>query len=409
MSGNPINYKERFVKNNCCVLIPTFNNDGTIKAVIESVLSFTEQVIVVNDGSTDSTAEILGTFQELDVLDLGANCGKGIALRRGFKYALEKGYEYAITIDSDGQHLAEDLPSFLEKIEREPDSIIMGARNMTQEGIPGKSSFGHKFSNFWYKVETGINLPDTQSGFRLYPLRAIKDIKYVTSRFEFEIEVIVKAAWSGVNITSVPVKVIYFEGDKRVSHFRPITDFLRITVLNTFLVILAFIYGRPRMLIRKLRNMSFKEFVEKHIVNSSESNKVKAISAGFGVFMGIVPIWGYQMALAIIIAIYFRLNKAIVLLTAQVSLPPLIPFVIYASYLVGDLLLTLLPDQGNVVSINNWIEVYVIPDWLQEKFPAIVQNVFSYFIGSIALAVAAAIITGLLTYISLSIFRRNAR
>ncbi len=408
MSGIPINYKERFVKNNCCVLIPTYNNEGTIRALIESVFSYTDDVIVVNDGSTDSTAEILGSIDGLDVLDLGVNRGKGIALRKGFEHALNKGFQYAITIDSDGQHFAEDLPAFLDKIEEEPDSIIVGARNMNQEGIPGKSSFGHKFSNFWYKVETGIDLPDTQSGFRLYPLQIIKDYRYVASRYEFEIEVIVKAAWHGVNVTSVPVRVVYFEGDERVSHFRPAIDNLRFTALNTWLVTLALLYGRPRMLFAKLRKMSFREFVDKHIINTDESNRVKAFSAGFGVFMGIIPIWGYQMALAIILAIFFKLNKAIVLVTAQISLPPLIPFVLYASYLVGNSILGTSIEGGQMSATNVWLENHLIPNWLQEKFPEMVQNLLAYFFGSFVLAFAMAIATGLLTYALLLLFRKRA-
>ena len=389
------------------MLIPTYNNDGTLKVLIESVFSYTDSVIVINDGSTDSTSEILASINGLDVLDLEVNCGKGIALRKGFEYALNKGFQYAITIDSDGQHLAEDLPVFLDKIEKEPDSLIVGARNMDQDNIPGKSSFGHKFSNFWYRVETGINLPDTQSGYRLYPLQLIKEFKYRASRYEFEIEVIVKAAWNGINVTSVPIVVIYFEGEERVSHFRPAMDNLRFTALNTWLVILAFTYGRPKMLLDKLRKMSFREFFEKHIFDTNESNRVKAISAGFGIFMGIIPIWGYQMALAIILAIYFKLNKAIVLVTAQISLPPMIPFILYGSYLTGNLMLGNATEGEQMRAANTWLENHLIPDWLQEKFPEMVQNLLAYFFGSFVLAFAMAIATGLLTYAALILSRKR--
>ncbi|HIO73225.1 MAG TPA: DUF2062 domain-containing protein [Flavobacteriales bacterium] len=376
---------------------------------MDSVFTYTDSVIAVNDGSTDKTAEVLASIDGLHVVDLGENCGKGIALRKGFEYALNKGFRYAITIDSDGQHLAEDLPAFLDKIEEEPDSLIVGARDMMQENIPGKSSFGHKFSNFWYWVETGINLPDTQSGFRLYPLQIIKGLKYLTSRYEFEIEVIVRAAWHGVNVTSVPVKVIYFEGEERVSHFRPAIDNLRFTALNTCLVTMAILYGRPKMIYDRLRKMSFKEFVQEHIINTDESNEVKAFSAGFGIFMGIIPIWGYQMALAIILAVYFKLNKAIVLVTAQISLPPLLPFILYASYLTGISILGSAAEGEHMSATNAWLEKHVIPGWLQEKFPEMVQNLLAYFFGSFVLAFAMAIATGLLTYALLILFRKKAK
>jgi glycosyltransferase involved in cell wall biosynthesis len=180
------------------------------------------------------------------------NVGKGWALRKAFKYAVSKGYDYAITIDSDGQHFAKDLPAFIEESERMPDAIIVGARNMDQDNIPGKSSFGHKFSNFWFKVETGIDCPDTQSGFRLYPLRVLKNIKFVTRKYEFEIEVLVRAAWKGIPIGTVPVTVHYEPKETRVSHFRPFQDFSRVSILNTFLVIIAFAYIKPRDFFRSL-------------------------------------------------------------------------------------------------------------------------------------------------------------
>ena len=97
---------------------------------------------------------------------------------------------------------------------------------MTQEGVPKKSSFGNKFSNFWFWFETGIKLEDTQSGYRLYPLKTIPK-NYFTRKFEFEIEVIVRSAWNGVAVKNVPIKVLY-DPSERVSHFRPFKDFTRI-------------------------------------------------------------------------------------------------------------------------------------------------------------------------------------
>jgi glycosyltransferase involved in cell wall biosynthesis len=181
------------------------------------------------------------------------NQGKGHALRLGFKKAVEYGYDYAITIDSDGQHFAEDLPKFIEKLKQHPQAIIMGARNMDQASVPGKSSFGHKFSNFWFKVETGVQMSDTQSGYRLYPVKLLQNFKFMTKKFEFEIEVMVRAVWSGIEITEVPVRVFYAEKGERISHFRPFKDFTRISILNTVLVTLALLYYKPRDLYRSIK------------------------------------------------------------------------------------------------------------------------------------------------------------
>ena len=107
---------------------------------------------MVNDGSTDDTALILASLPHIDIVGYAKNKGKGWALRKGFEKALESGYSYAITIDSDGQHFAKDLPVFIEKLHLRKDAIIIGARNMDQSSVPGKSSFGYKFSNFWFKI-----------------------------------------------------------------------------------------------------------------------------------------------------------------------------------------------------------------------------------------------------------------
>jgi glycosyltransferase involved in cell wall biosynthesis len=246
ITPNLLSIQERFRQHKVCVLIPTYNNERTLKQVLEDVLKYSNNVIVVNDGATDGTPQILQSFPHVDVVTYEKNVGKGWALRQGFKHALAKGFDYAVTIDSDGQHFAEDLPKFIDKLEEEPGSLSIGARNMEQSSVPGKSSFGNKFSNFWYWVETGLRMPDTQSGYRLYPIRRMEKMNFFTRKFEFEIEVIVRASWRGIPVNAVPVKVFYAERESRVSHFRPFKDFSRISVLNTVLVTIALLYIKPR-------------------------------------------------------------------------------------------------------------------------------------------------------------------
>lgn len=268
---NPDIY-ERFRQLNVCVLIPTYNNGGTLKGVLDSVLEYTDHIIVVNDGATDNTSELLSEYPQVRLVRYEKNVGKGWALRQGFKKALEDGFDYAISIDSDGQHFAEDLPKFLDKLEAEPGSLNVGARNMDQSSVPGKSSFGHKFSNFWFWAETGVRLPDTQSGYRLYPIRRMKDIRFITRKFEFEIEVLVRSSWRGIPMTSVPVRVFYAERGKRISHFRPFKDFTRISVLNTVLVLIALLYIKPRDFFRGLKKkISGKSFATLYSIPMSRT------------------------------------------------------------------------------------------------------------------------------------------
>lgn len=241
-----------------CVIIPTYNNAGTLANVIEQVQPYCGHIYVVNDGSTDKTSEILADCPSITAISYPHNMGKGWALRQGFRVAVEEGFDYAITIDSDGQHFAQDIPALVAMLAKTGPCLIIGARNMQQEGVPRKSSFGNTFSNFWFWVETGYNVPDTQSGYRLYPIRQLRDLQFFTRKFEFEIEVIVRAAWEGIKVVSTPVKVYYATGKERVTHFRPFTDFTRISLLNTILITLRIVYQLPRAAFRKLLGRSDK-------------------------------------------------------------------------------------------------------------------------------------------------------
>lgn len=239
---------------NACIIIPTYNNAATLKRVIDASLQLTNHILVINDGSTDSTTSILAEYALKDKIRLftfDQNRGKGSALKLGFKKALQIGYRYAITIDSDGQHFPQDIPVFIDEISKNGPALLIGSRNMKHETVPTKSSFGNRFSNFWFWFETGIKLTDTQCGFRLYPLNEISKIRFYTGKFEFEIEVPVKAAWRSIPVRNVPVNVLY-DPTERVSHFRPFWDFARISVLNTWLVSVAILYIKPRNFVRSL-------------------------------------------------------------------------------------------------------------------------------------------------------------
>jgi glycosyltransferase involved in cell wall biosynthesis len=386
-------YKEIFEQKQCCVIIPTYNNEKTLAAVINGVLEYTNQVIVVNDGSTDSTSHILSAFTNVDIVSYTKNKGKGFALRKGLRFAWEKGYKYAITIDSDGQHYVTDLPKFLEKLNESPNAIIIGSRNMDQSSVPGKSSFGHKFSNFWFRFETGINAPDTQSGFRLYPLEPLHKMIFLTRKYEFEIEVIVRAAWKGVEVTSVPIQVYYAPKETRVSHFRPFRDFTRVSILNTILVFYALLIVKPFKFVRSLNKKNIKEFYQKQILQSEETNSKIAFAIMLGLFMGVAPVWGYQMLIAFGLAHLLKLNKVLVIVASNISIPPMIPIILFASFKTGGLFI-----EANKLTLHYSSGI---------NFEMIKDNLLQYLIGSLAFGVILAITMGLISYILLSLFRKK--
>jgi len=379
---------------NTCVIIPTYNNEKTLARVIDGVLEFSNKkdVIVVNDGSIDSTEQILEAYKnKVIVLGYKENVGKGNALKLGFGKAIELGFDNAITIDSDGQHFPDDIPVFLKTAKENPTTLLMGSRDMTHETIPGKSSFGNKFSNFWFKLETGIELPDTQTGYRLYPLAPLKKIKLYTSKFEMEIEVIVKMAWKGVKIIPVNVKVIY-DYDERVSHFRPFNDFTRISVLNTYFVILTFAYYLPKRLIKASFKKEFWIKLKQDIVRPEESNLRKSSSISFGFFMGIIPLWGFQLLIGIPMAFFFRLNQALFIGAANISIPPMIPFIVWLSYYIGGFY---------------YANATPLPELSEITLADIHVNFMQYSVGAVILAIASAIVSFVLSFSLLSLFRES--
>nr|AUN35624.1 glycosyl transferase family 2 [uncultured bacterium] len=393
--SNSESIQARFDALKACIIIPTYNNAGTLAGVITDVSAYTSHIIVVNDGSTDDTDSLIKKFPFVQYISYPKNVGKGWALRKGIEYATQKKYQYAITIDSDGQHFAKDLPVFIDKMEQDPGALIIGARNMGQASVPGKSSFGNKFSNFWFKVETGITSPDTQSGYRAYPLQLLKGTRYITRKYEFEIEVLVKAAWNGIKIDSVPVSVYYAPKETRISHFRPFKDFTRISILNTVLVIITFLYIKPRNFIRALFNKKkVNEFFKEHLLAPHQSDLLKATSVAFGVFMGIIPIWGIQLGTAIFLAILFRLNKALVIIAANISIPPMIPIIIFASYKIGAIWMG--ENVGHLEFSRHITR------------ESIRTNLAQYIYGSITLAVLAAVVFGLSTFGLLKLFKRKS-
>lgn len=236
-----------------CVIIPTYNNKGTIESVIRNAYEFCHDIFVVCDGPTDGTRELVEHIDlPIRVVAYEPNKGKGTALVTGFREALKSGFRYAITLDSDGQHYPNDIPLFLECIAQNDDALLIGSRGLKHDNMPQKNTFANKFSNFWFTVQTAHKLPDTQTGFRLYPLRKMGDMRLMTSRYEAELELLVRSAWRNIELIPLPINVYYPPEGERVSHFRPGRDFTRISLLNTFFCFAAIFYGYPSMLIRKI-------------------------------------------------------------------------------------------------------------------------------------------------------------
>lgn len=216
--------------------VPVFNNRVTVRQVVAECRAILPHVLVVDDGSTDADLRELLADLDVTVLRHELNRGKGQALLTASRYVEAQGGEYMITIDADGQHLPSDIAVFLPLLKEETPGIIIGCRDFNTENVPASSRFGRSFANFWLKVETGVTVGDCQSGFRAYPVRYINQISFKGSYYDFEAEVLAKAAWAGLALRTVTVDVIYPKPEERVSSFKPFLDNLRLTGIHSMLV-----------------------------------------------------------------------------------------------------------------------------------------------------------------------------
>ncbi len=212
------------------VVIPAYNEAETVRDVAMRARQQCVNVVVVDDGSTDSTCR---AFDGLDVTVLRneENCGKAGSLSRGFEHALAHGAIGVITLDADGQHAPEEIPSFVKRSLDDPTAFLIGARRRDQRKSSPWRYIANRIADFWIGWAAGHPIEDSQSGFRLYPAGLLHEVtlKHDRSRsFVFESEILIEAAKRGVACRSVPVSVMPRSGP-RPSHFRPVLDIVRIT------------------------------------------------------------------------------------------------------------------------------------------------------------------------------------
>lgn len=226
------------MKNKTAIIIPVYNHCDRVGEVIEGSLNHGMPVIVVNDGSTDSTAAVVRQFSGITQLQHDRNQGKGAAILTGLAEAKSQQCQMAITIDGDGQHKPEDIPNLLAAMEDEGPTLVIGCRQGmdAEENVPWTSRFGREFSNFWVWASGGPWLEDSQSGLRLYPVEETLELDIKARRYQFEVEVLVKAWLQGVAIVEAPVQVVYQAKGERISHFRPWLDFWRNSVVFNRLI-----------------------------------------------------------------------------------------------------------------------------------------------------------------------------
>jgi uncharacterized protein (DUF2062 family) len=335
------------------VLAPTFNNAATLGVVLERAGRVGLPILVVDDGSTDRTAEILkrwrgGEVQSRFVVTHHRNRGKATALRNGFGAATKAGFTHAITIDTDGQLDAAQIPLLAKAAERAPGALVVGCRDDRAPDYPGRSRLGRRVSNLLVRWESGARVEDSQCGFRAYPLAWVSEIGARANRYGFETEVISRAAWAGVPIEQVPVRCTYDVEPGRVSHFRPWRDSLAAAGMHARLLLRSALPWPVRRLgecrqtgklwARLIRWISPARAWRGVRHDAAERPRFAGAFA-LGVFIANLPLYGFQTLISLYAARRLRLNPLAVVAGSHLSTPPLGPMLIAMAITVGHWML----------------------------------------------------------------------
>ena len=312
------------------LVIPVYNHGATLRQVVELGLRAGWPVLVVDDGSTDGGSESLRGL-DCRVHRLPSNQGKGAALLAGAAQAAALGYDAMLTVDADGQLDPTEGLRLVEAAAGHWPCLVIGDRRMDSPNVPGASLFGRAFSNFWVRLECGLDLPDTQSGMRLYPVHELLRLTIRCRRYDFEVESLVRLAWSGVPVRSVGISVHYPPPGERKSHFHQFKDNLRLTMLHTRLVIRAL---NPMPHGKEGLQRSIREFdlsvlhpvrLVRRLCLEHSSSLQLAVAVWLGIFLGALPLLAIHTVSIIYVTHRLHLNKVAAVAASQLCAPPLVP------------------------------------------------------------------------------------
>jgi len=310
------------------LLIPVYNHSSSLRSVVERALETGWEVLVVDDGSDDDIGLLLEGL-ECGVHVFSKNKGKGAAILAGARIADELGFDAVLTLDADGQHDPVQAKKLMEPINESWPVIVLGNRQMG-ENVPLSSRFGRGFSNFWVSLETGVKLPDTQTGMRLYPIHEILQLPLKKRRYDFEIEVLVRSIWAGIQVQSVDIEVHYPEPGKRQSHFDPWLDNIRLTLLHTQLVCRTLLPVPHKKLLKKTSDskpgLLFHPFIFfKMVIQEHLSPVLVAAAIWLGIFLGTLPLIACHTVIIIYVTHKLHLNKVVAVSASQICMPPFVP------------------------------------------------------------------------------------
>lgn len=373
--------------------VPVFNNRDTVRRVVAECQAILPNVVVIDDGSTDADVAELLAGLDVIVLKHGKNLGKGRAILTAARYVEERGGAYLITIDADGQHLPRDIEKFMPHLREDEPAIIIGCRDFNTDNVPRSSRFGRSFANFWLLVETGKVVADCQSGFRAYPVRYLNRLGFKGARYDFEAEVLARAAWAGLDLKTVDIEVIYPKPEERVSSFKPVLDNLRLTRIHSMLV------GRRMLPLRHEKLVAYRNSpgvsllrhpgkVLKMLLRESATPQGLALSAAIGLFLAVLPLPLMHSAVILYFSVRFNLNKIVTLNVQHLAMPPFMP--------------ALCIEVGYYLRHGRWLT-----DLSSAKvFTQFSARIYEWFLGSLFIAPLAAVLIGAVMYVTATTIKK---
>lgn len=367
------------------IVIPVYNHGATLREVAEKSLAVHPEILVVDDGSTDGGAARLAGLP-VSVIGHAANRGKGAAILTAAHEARRRGLTHLVTLDADGQHDPADIARFLTVLRQDPWAVLVGTRDFNQPAIPRASRFGRAFSNFWLRLQTGVSIGDSQSGFRAYPVALLEALHLREMGYAFEVEVLVKASWAGVALREVPVSVYYPPPGERISHFQRFRDNLRLSYLNTRLTLRALVPLPHRRLVPETRAGEKISAIHplrsvRALLTENAQPRELAAAAALGVFLGTLPIFGFHTVVVLLAAAFFRLNRLAALGANQLCMPPFVPALcIEIGYLMR---------HGGFLTEVSW----------RTLGREALQRLWEWFLGSLIVAPVFALLIGGVVYL----------